>query len=153
MGELMLESNRPEAGTLAVNSPFDGRVLDQVATCGADHVDDALAAAHSLFRNRDSWLSVPERLEILNKAAAIMQTQVEELTLLAITTNYRIGRVEASLLRLLTTEDCLAVMNTITDLDSFNELVKKNLSQLESSGTDNGPPVELESTPQLSLTG
>jgi len=83
VGELMLESNRPEAGTLAVNSPYDGRVLDQVATCGADHVDDALAAAHSLFRNRDSWLSVPERLEILNKAAAIMQTQVEELTLLA----------------------------------------------------------------------
>ncbi len=83
MGKLMLESSRPPAGTLSVRSPYDGRELDQVATSGADHVDDALAAAHALFRDRDSWLSVPERLDILNKAAAIMQTQIEELTLLA----------------------------------------------------------------------
>ncbi|MCH7637373.1 MAG: aldehyde dehydrogenase family protein, partial [Proteobacteria bacterium] len=54
----------------SVSSPYDGRELDQVATSGADHVDDALAAAHALFRDRDSWLSVPERLDILNKAAA-----------------------------------------------------------------------------------
>ena len=79
----MLESSRPPSGALSVKSPYDGRELDQVATSGVDHVDDALAAAYALFRNRDSWLSVPERLEILNKAAAIMQTQVEELTLLA----------------------------------------------------------------------
>ena len=83
MHDLMLQSDRPAIGTLAVNSPFDGRELDQVATSGVDHVDDALAAAYSLFRNRDSWLSIPERLEILNKAAAIMQTQIEELTVLA----------------------------------------------------------------------
>ena len=79
----MLHSDRPAIGTLAVNSPYDGRELDQVATSGVDHVDDALAAAHSLFRDRDAWLSIPQRLEILNKAAAIMQTQIEELTLLA----------------------------------------------------------------------
>jgi len=83
MRDLMLQSDRPAAGVLAVNSPFDGRELDRVATSGVDHVDDALAAAHALFRDRDSWLSVPERLDILNKAAAIMQTQIEELTLLA----------------------------------------------------------------------
>lgn len=83
MRDLMLQSDRPAIGTLAVNSPFDGRELDQVATSGAEHVDDALAAAHALFRNRDKWLSVPERLEILSKSAAIMQAQVEELTLLA----------------------------------------------------------------------
>ena len=83
MRDLMLQSDRPAAGVLAVNSPFDGRELNQVATSGAEHVDDALTAAHALFRNRDKWLSVPERLEILNKAAGIMQTQIEELTLLA----------------------------------------------------------------------
>ena len=83
MRNLMLQSDRPATGVLAVNSPFDGRELDQVATCGVDHVDDALAVAHSLFRDRNCWLSVPERLEVLSKAAAIMQTQVEELTLLA----------------------------------------------------------------------
>ena len=83
MRDLMLQTDRPAAGALAVNSPYDGRELDQVATSGVDHVDDALASAYALFRDRDSWLSVPERLDILNKAAAIMQTQIDELALLA----------------------------------------------------------------------
>ena len=83
MDELMLESDRPAAGRLAVNSPFDGRELDQVATSNAEHVDDALAAAYALFRDRDSWLSIPERLKILSNAAEIMRSQIEELTLVA----------------------------------------------------------------------
>ena len=83
MRELMIESKRPAAGKLAVLSPYDGRELEQVATSGIEHVDDALAAAYALFRDRDSWLSVPERLAILSKTAAIMQTQIEELTLIA----------------------------------------------------------------------
>ena len=83
MRELMLESKRPAVGKLAVLSPYDGRELEQVATSGVEHVEDALAAAHALFRDRDSWLSVPQRLAILGKTAEIMQTQVEELTLIA----------------------------------------------------------------------
>jgi acyl-CoA reductase-like NAD-dependent aldehyde dehydrogenase len=83
MRDLMLETSRPAAGLLTVTSPYDGRELDQVATSGVDHVDDALTAAHSLFRDRNSWLSIPGRLEILNGAAEIMRSQVEELTLLA----------------------------------------------------------------------
>ena len=39
--------------------------------------------AHALFRDRKTWLPVPERVAILNRAAAIMQSQVEELTVLA----------------------------------------------------------------------
>ena len=42
-----------------------------------------MSAAYGLFRDRSSWLSIPERVEILNRAAAIMESQVEELTLLA----------------------------------------------------------------------
>jgi len=83
MHDLMLESSRPAIGKLSVRSPFDGRELDQVATAGPDHVDDAMVAAYALFRDRENWLSAPERIEILNKAAAIMAAQVEELTLLA----------------------------------------------------------------------
>jgi acyl-CoA reductase-like NAD-dependent aldehyde dehydrogenase len=83
MRKLMIESTRPAVGVLAVLSPYDGRELDQVATSGVDHVEDALAAAYALFRDRDSWLSVPQRLAILGKTAEIMQTQVEELTLIA----------------------------------------------------------------------
>jgi acyl-CoA reductase-like NAD-dependent aldehyde dehydrogenase len=83
MRQLMIESARPPAGALVVASPFDGRELDQVATAGPEHVDDAMTVAYSLFRNRGSWLSIPERVEIMNKAAAIMGSQIEELTLLA----------------------------------------------------------------------
>ena len=45
MHQLMIESNRPASGSLPVNSPYDGRELDQVATAGPDHVDDAMSVA------------------------------------------------------------------------------------------------------------
>ena len=83
MRDLMLESSRPAAGTLAVMSPYDGRELEQLPTADTEHVNDALEAAQVLFRNRDEWLSVPQRLDILSKAAEIMASQIEELTLLA----------------------------------------------------------------------
>jgi len=79
----MLESSRPAAGRLVVNSPYDGRELEQVATGGLEHVDDALSAAHRLFRDRTAWLSLPERIAILNKTAEIMTAEVEALSLLA----------------------------------------------------------------------
>ena len=79
----MIESDRPVAGTLKVSSPFDGRELAELPTGDVGHVDDAMTAAHALFRNRDAWLSVPARVDILNRAAELMASQVEELTLLA----------------------------------------------------------------------
>ena len=83
MPDLMLESTRPAAGTLDVRSPFDGRVLETLPAGDAGHVEDALTAAHALFRDRSQWLSIPERVEILTRTAAIMQGQIEALTLLA----------------------------------------------------------------------
>jgi len=97
MHDLMLESKRAPAGELVVTSPFDGRELDRIPTSGPDHVEDALSAAHALFRDRTSWLSVPERVEILGKAASIMASRVEELTLLAASEGgkpYRDSKVE-----------------------------------------------------------
>jgi acyl-CoA reductase-like NAD-dependent aldehyde dehydrogenase len=79
----MLESGRPAVGRLSVTSPYDGRELDQVATAGTDHVEDAMSAAYALFRDRTAWLPVPKRVEILDNAAAIMSRQIEELALLA----------------------------------------------------------------------
>jgi acyl-CoA reductase-like NAD-dependent aldehyde dehydrogenase len=95
--DLMLQSQRPAVGELAVVSPFDGRELDRIATGGLEHVDDALASAYSLFRDRAGWLSVPQRIGILTKTAKIMSTQVEALTLLAASEGgkpYRDSKVE-----------------------------------------------------------
>jgi acyl-CoA reductase-like NAD-dependent aldehyde dehydrogenase len=83
MRELMIETTHPAVGALTVKSPYDGRELGKVATSGMDHVEDALVAAHALFRDRNGWLTVPERLAILGKTAEIMQSQVEDLTLIA----------------------------------------------------------------------
>ncbi|MFT5769764.1 MAG: acyl-CoA reductase-like NAD-dependent aldehyde dehydrogenase, partial [Lysobacterales bacterium] len=83
MHDLMQNQTRPAAGILLVTSPFDGRELDQVATSGVEHVDDALDVAYGLFRDKSKWLSIPQRLDILNKTAAIMKDQIEALTLLA----------------------------------------------------------------------
>jgi len=79
----MLESSRPATGRLCVTSPFDGRELDQVATAGPDHVEDALSVAYAEFHNKSTWLPIPDRIEILNHAAAIMNGEIEQLTLLA----------------------------------------------------------------------
>ena len=68
---------------LTVSSPYDGRELETIPTVGVAEVNGALDKAYRLFRNRDSWLSIPERVEILGKAAAIMESRVEKLTLLA----------------------------------------------------------------------
>ena len=97
MPDLMLQTSRAPTGTLSVTSPFDGRELAQLPTAGPDHVEDALAVAHALFRDKGAWLPVPQRLEILGKAAEIMKGQVEELTLLAASEGgkpYRDSRVE-----------------------------------------------------------
>ncbi|MEO1204284.1 MAG: aldehyde dehydrogenase family protein, partial [Pseudomonadota bacterium] len=73
MHDLMLESEHAAAGELVVTSPYDGRELDRLATADQGHVDDALTAAYALYRDRSRWLSIPERVDILAKAAEIMQ--------------------------------------------------------------------------------
>lgn len=83
MHDLMIDSKRPPSGELVVASPYDCRELERVPTAGPDHVEDALSAAYALFRDRGCWLSIPERIAILAKAAAIMESQVEDLTRLA----------------------------------------------------------------------
>lgn len=83
MHDLKIESERPAAGELVVTSPYDGRELARVPTAGPDHVEDAMSVAHGLFRDRGAWLSIPDRVAILSKAASIMESQIDELTLLA----------------------------------------------------------------------
>jgi acyl-CoA reductase-like NAD-dependent aldehyde dehydrogenase len=79
----MVHGNRPPAGELEVFSPYDDRLLGKVPTCGEDHVEHALATAYALHRDRDLWLSIPERIDILDRTATLMEEQMGELALLA----------------------------------------------------------------------
>jgi acyl-CoA reductase-like NAD-dependent aldehyde dehydrogenase len=67
--------------TIDVTCPYDGAVLGTVDTIGEDLCEQALATAHGLYRDRSGWLSVPQRLEILERTAEIMQERFEELAI------------------------------------------------------------------------
>ena len=79
----MTDENISPVGKLDVTSPFDGRLLATVDTSGVHQVEAALDTAHALFRDRSSWLSIPERVAILQRTAALMEKQKSELAKLA----------------------------------------------------------------------
>jgi len=80
---LMVCGDRPAAGELEVFSPYDERMLGKIPTCGVGHVEDALSVAYALHRARDGWLSIPERIAILERTATLMEQQAGDLALLA----------------------------------------------------------------------
>ncbi len=61
--------------TLAVHSPYDGTVIGKVAVSTQADVEQALAVAHSIFRDRNQWLSKPKRIEILRHAAELISAR------------------------------------------------------------------------------
>ena len=48
---------------------------------GAEEVEQALKTAYALYRDRTKWIPLNERITILNKAADIVESRIEELTL------------------------------------------------------------------------
>jgi len=68
-------------GSINVTAPFDGAHIATIETGGADAVETALTTAYDLFRNKNSWLSAEQRIDVLEKAAAIMQSRFDELAI------------------------------------------------------------------------
>jgi acyl-CoA reductase-like NAD-dependent aldehyde dehydrogenase len=66
---------------MEVDAPWDGSTIATVDTGGAEVVERALTTAHALYRDRDAWIPVPERIEILRRAAGIMEQRRENLAL------------------------------------------------------------------------
>lgn len=81
---LMLAERSDAAGILQVRSPYDHQVIAEVETADATHVDKALQIAHKLFRDRDTWISLHERIGILERSAKLMTKDHAGLTLLAV---------------------------------------------------------------------
>ncbi|MGD8965619.1 MAG: aldehyde dehydrogenase family protein, partial [Gammaproteobacteria bacterium] len=78
---LLVENAPPPAGTMPVTAPFDGRLLAEVEVGDGRHVAAALACAHAVFRNRDAWLPLHERVGILERTAVIMESRRDALAL------------------------------------------------------------------------
>ena len=67
------------AGKVEVTAPYDGALIATVDTGGSDAVETALATADALYRDRKGWLPAEQRIQVLEKTAAIMQSRFDEL--------------------------------------------------------------------------
>ena len=71
------------AVNIEVRAPFDGSKIDEVPVSSAEDVENALAKAHALYRNRNGWIPLPARLNILRRAAKIVKERRQQLALQA----------------------------------------------------------------------
>ncbi len=69
------------AGSINVTAPYDGAHIATIETGDATAVETALNTAHQLFHNKQNWLTAEQRINILEKAANIMQSRFDELAI------------------------------------------------------------------------
>ena len=69
------------AGSIDVTAPYDGAHIATIETGDSTAVETALNTAHNLFSNRQNWLSAELRINILEKAASIIQSRFDELAI------------------------------------------------------------------------
>ena len=81
--ELQIPGAVKSGSPLQVFAPYDSALLATVDTANATAVEQALATAHALFRDRSQWLSKAQRIGILQKTAQLMSEQRDELALAA----------------------------------------------------------------------
>lgn len=78
---LMVPGGATGAAPLQIHAPYDGELIATADTGGPAAVEQALGTAYALFRDRSAWLPPPRRIEILRKAARLMEDQAEHLAL------------------------------------------------------------------------
>lgn len=76
---LMVPGAEPGPEPLEVTAPFDGEPIATVETADRAAVERALETAYALFRDRDRWLKMYERIEVLERTASIMEERAEDL--------------------------------------------------------------------------
>ena len=82
MGEhfpIMVPGAKAGTNNLTVTAPYDLTEIATVETTDGAAAEIALSTAYGLFRNRDKWLSMPERIAIFDRAIEIMHSQRETL--------------------------------------------------------------------------
>ncbi len=78
---LLTADESGEEAPAEVRSPYDGALLATVGTADSAAAERALRTAYGVFRDRDGWLNPAQRIEILEKAVAIMSERAEALAL------------------------------------------------------------------------
>ncbi|AZA54606.1 aldehyde dehydrogenase family protein [Chryseobacterium sp. G0201] len=70
--------------TAKITSPYDQSFVKEVELITKNEVEDVLITAQNLFNDQSNWLPAYQRIEILEKAASIMNERSEELIQIAI---------------------------------------------------------------------
>jgi len=65
---------------LEILSPYDLSTIKKLPLQEADDVEKALDTAYRLFQNHSGWLQPHRRIQILEKAASMVEARVDELT-------------------------------------------------------------------------
>ena len=78
---LMVPAARAAAAPGEVRSPLDRSLIATFDQVDLDGARQALATAERLFRNRDAWLSPARRIEILRRAADLIEQRRDGLAL------------------------------------------------------------------------
>ena len=68
---------------IEIVSPYDQSLIATADDADRDDIDQALATAHACYINRSSWLPPAKRIEIFERAAALIDERAEELALAA----------------------------------------------------------------------
>ena len=65
---------------LQITSPYNLSLIKEIPLVGKVEVEKALSTAYDLFQNQSKWIVPHKRIAILKRAAAIMETRIDELT-------------------------------------------------------------------------
>lgn len=76
---LLIPGAATDDGVLKVHAPWDDALIAEVTAADSAAVDKALETAYALYRDRDNWLHPSRRIEILNKAAEIINSRADML--------------------------------------------------------------------------
>lgn len=80
---LQISAAQPAENSIEVRAPYDHRLLATIECAGKETAELALSQAMKVFQNRDNWLPLSDRINILKNVADIMAGQKSELALLA----------------------------------------------------------------------
>ena len=78
---IMVPGAKPAERVAQVVAPFDGTPIATVETGDEAAAETALATAQALFRERDAWLPAWRRVDILERAAALMHERRNHLAI------------------------------------------------------------------------
>ncbi len=76
---MLAGSNKRNEHHIEVRSPYDDHLIATVETAELQDVNQALGTAQGLFSDRQQWLSVAERIAILERAVGLMEAEADSL--------------------------------------------------------------------------